>query len=106
MIEVLTPPAQPFHQEPDMFATSQSQAPCDAALRQEVPTEEPEAVQWQAVQLIKVGEHVRRSPTAHRTFTRGKYDQSLKRYQLHDCDDINRSVWVRKNTNLVVGFTY
>lgn len=88
-----------------MFATVQTQAPSDVAPCQIVPTEEPEAV-WRPVEQIKVGEYVRRSPTAHRTFTRGKYDQGERRYQLHDCDDVNRSIWVRKGTNLVVDFTY
>lgn len=84
-----------------MFAT----APSDVASPTEVPAEEPPAT-WAAIESIKVGEYVRRSPTAHRTFIRGKYDQRERRYELRDTEDLNRSIWLRKGTNLVVGFTY
>lgn len=59
-----------------------------------------------AVESIKRGEFVRRKPDATKTYTRGEYDASSKRYSLVDCDDANREVWVKKGTKLFVGFSY
>ncbi len=58
------------------------------------------------VEAIKRGEFVRRNPEATKTYQRGEYDKATKRFSLVDCDDINREVFVKKGTKLVVGFTY
>ena len=67
------------------------------------PTEHAEA---KPVESIKIGEFVRRKHDATKTFRRGAYDPSSKRYSLIDCDDTNREVFVKKGTPLYVGFTY
>jgi hypothetical protein len=41
-----------------------------------------------------------------RTYMRGDYDRSTKRYELIDCDDVCRAVYVKHGTTLCVGFTY
>lgn len=58
------------------------------------------------VESIKKGEYVRRKADANKTYVRGSYDPSTKRYSLEDADDMNREVWVKKGTKLFVGFTY
>jgi hypothetical protein len=60
----------------------------------------------QTVETIKLGEYVKRKEDSVKTFKRGSYDASAKRYSLVDCDDINREVFVKRGTLLVVGFTY
>ena len=62
--------------------------------------------QLAAVETIKQGEVVRRKPDAQKTYQRGEYDKASKRYSLVDCDDANREVFVKKGTQLFVGFSY
>lgn len=57
------------------------------------------------VEEIAKGEFVRRK-VGGKTFQRGSFDRSTRRYSLVDCDDVNREVWVKKGTLLHVGFTY
>lgn len=59
-----------------------------------------------AVESIKRGEFVRRSADAKKTYQRGAFDPSTRRYSLTDCDDVNREVFVKKGTKLFVGFSY
>lgn len=62
--------------------------------------------QFAAVETIKQGEYVKRKPDARAVYTRGAYDHSERKYELHDTEDMNRSVWVKRGVKLVVGFTY
>lgn len=55
---------------------------------------------------VPKGEFVRRKPDARTTYKRGEYDRSTKRYELIDCDDINRAVYLRGDALVYVGFTY
>ncbi len=58
------------------------------------------------VEQIKQGDYVKRKDTALATYVRGAYDKASKRYELTDTSDCNRSVYVKKGTELCVGFTY
>lgn len=58
------------------------------------------------VQRIPQGEYVKRKPDARKVYRRGEYDQSTKRYALQDTEDMNREVYVKRDTKLYVGFTY
>jgi len=58
------------------------------------------------VQSIAKGEYVRRNADTTKTYQRGEYDRSTKRYSLIDCDDCNREIFVKAGTVLFVGFTY
>lgn len=57
------------------------------------------------VQALK-GEYVKRSPEAKKVYRVEGYDRALKRWELSDCDDINRTVYVKPGTLLFAGFTY
>lgn len=63
-------------------------------------------MQQAKVEAIKKGEFVRRNATTTKTYKRGDYDRSTKRYSLEDCDDVNREIYVKAGTMLVIGFTY
>jgi hypothetical protein len=63
-------------------------------------------MQAQTVEKIKNGEYVRRTESTQKTYIRDGYDSSSKRYTLTDCDDINRTITVKKGTSLFTGFTY
>ena len=52
------------------------------------------------VENIKKGTLIKRSATAKKTFTRGNYCQSSKRYELQDYDDISNCIYVKKGTTL------
>ena len=58
------------------------------------------------VETVKQGEYVRRKATTTKTYIRGGYDRTAKRFELVDCDDVNRTVMVKRGTILCVGFTY
>jgi len=55
---------------------------------------------------IKKGEFVRKKLGSRKTYTRGDYDRSYKVYELHDEDDISRSIHVKKDALLWVDFEY
>lgn len=65
-----------------------------------------ESLGLQAVEVIRPGEYVRRTEHAKKTYIRAAYNPSTRRYTLADCDDINRTIEVKKGTTLHVGFTY
>lgn len=58
------------------------------------------------VQDIPKGEFVRRKADAKKTYTKGSYCKFSKAWELHDESDISRSIFVKKNTILFVGFEY
>lgn len=58
------------------------------------------------VEAIRKGEYVRRNATTMKTYKRGDYDRSTKRYALISCDDVSREIYVKAGTMLVIGFTY
>ena len=58
------------------------------------------------VEAIGKGEYVRRNATTTKTYKRGEYDRTAKQFELIDCDDISRTVMVKRGTILHVGFTY
>lgn len=68
------------------------------------------------VEDIKKGEYVRKiklNPQdgyevigQSKTYIRGAYEPSLKKYSLIDFDDTSREVFVKKGTQLLVEFTF
>lgn len=58
------------------------------------------------VETIGKGEYVRRNATTTKTYKRGDYSRTTKRFELVDCDDINHTVMVKRGTILYVDFTY
>ncbi len=60
----------------------------------------------QKVEDIKVGEYVKRKPDARKVYKRGEYIRAEQRYELQDCDDHCRYIYVKKGTELDTGFDY
>jgi hypothetical protein len=58
------------------------------------------------VENIKQGEYVRRSREAQKTYIRGEFDRTSKRYSLTDTADVNREIFVKSGTLLFVGFEF
>lgn len=63
-------------------------------------------MQFQNVEIIKQGDYIRRNESTAKTYIRGSYDQSTKRYSLIDSEDTSREIFVKKGTLLFIGFTY
>jgi hypothetical protein len=58
------------------------------------------------VQDLPVGEYVRRKADSSKVYKRGAYDRSSRTYELEDCSDCSRSIYVKRGTILFYGFTY
>lgn len=61
------------------------------------------------VEQIKQGEFVRKIISGKEgiaTYVRGAYDATYRRYTLQNTEDMNREVFVKRGTQLAVGFTY
>jgi hypothetical protein len=58
------------------------------------------------VQDLPLGEYVKRKADSVKVYKRGPYDRSTGTYQLDDCSDISRAIYVKRGTILFFGFTY
>ena len=66
--------------------------------RDESPTTRP-------VEALK-GQYVKRKADARKVYKVAGYCPINKAWQLDDCDDISRCIYVKKGTTLVCGFDY
>jgi hypothetical protein len=58
------------------------------------------------VEDLPLGEYVRRKADSSKVYKRGAYDRSTRNYELEDCSDCSRSIFVKRGTVLFYGFTY
>ena len=58
------------------------------------------------VEDLPLGEYVRRKADSSKVYKRGAYDRSTRSYELEDCSDCSRSIYVKSGTILFYGFTY
>jgi hypothetical protein len=63
-------------------------------------------IQSSPVEKLPLGEYVKRKADSSKVYKRGAYDRSSGSYELEDCSDISRSIYVKKGTTLFFGFTY
>lgn len=63
-------------------------------------------VSIRSINLVKLGDYVKRSAEATKVYTRGSYDRASNRYSLIDTDDISREVWVKGSAVVYLGFEY
>lgn len=62
-----------------------------------------------ALRECRKGEYIRRlnaHGTGQKTYKRGEYDRSSRKYELIDCDDTNRTIWLGGHLLVAVDFTY
>ncbi len=52
------------------------------------------------------GDFFRRKSDSVKTYTRGDYVRSEKRFECNDEDDISRALYLKGSTTVWVGFTY
>ena len=65
-----------------------------------------DGIEARPVESVSLGEFVKRDPSSSKVYKRVSYDQSSKKYQLDDCEDCSRAIYVKKGTPLFIGFTY
>ena len=58
------------------------------------------------IEDVKRGDFIRRTMVTRKTYRKGGYDRTEKRYANMDCDDISRSIYLKKGTIVYTGFTY
>lgn len=58
------------------------------------------------VKQTKFGEYVKRKADSNAVYIRKSYDKSTNKYELQDASDINRFIYLKGSTPVVVGFTY
>ena len=55
---------------------------------------------------VRRGEFLRRKLDSKKTYTRGEYDRSYKRYRCDDWGDINRDIMLKGSQLVWVGFDF
>ena len=55
---------------------------------------------------VKPGDFVKRKADSKAVYIKGAYDKTTKSFELTDTDDINRSVYVKSDKIVFIGFTY
>lgn len=59
-----------------------------------------------AIQHVTKGDYVKRKTDSKAVYIKGEYDRSSKAYEMHDTDDINRTIYIKADKVVVIGFTY
>jgi hypothetical protein len=55
---------------------------------------------------VKPGDFVKRKLDSKKVYRKGSYDKTTKSFELMDVEDICRSIFVKADKPVVVGFTY
>lgn len=61
---------------------------------------------FQTVENIMIGEFVKLKADSKKVYTRGKFNQSTRKYELTNFADISDIKEVKKGNNLLIGFTF
>ena len=59
-----------------------------------------------ALRNVKPGDFVKRKLDSNKVYRKGSYDRTTKSFELHDVEDICRTIFVKADKPVVVGFTY
>lgn len=62
--------------------------------------------QMMTLRNVKPGDFVKRKLDSNNVYRKGSYDRTTKSFELHDVEDINRTIFVKADKLVAVGFTY
>ena len=62
--------------------------------------------EWYKLSSLKKGEYVRRQQFSKKIYRKGDYDRGMKAYEMHDTEDISRSIYCKANAQVYAGFLY
>ena len=65
-----------------------------------------ESLQQIKLRDVPRGVFLRRKPDAKKTYTRGEYDRTYKRFRCDDWDDISRDILLKGDALVWVGFDF
>lgn len=55
---------------------------------------------------VKPGDYVKRKADSKAVYIKGAYDKTTKSFELRDVEDICRSIFVKADKTVFIGFTY
>ena len=58
------------------------------------------------IEDLELGEYFKRKESSKKVWTRQEYDRSEKKYECHDESDISGFMYLKKGTQVYVGFDY
>jgi len=72
------------------------------------PTKENRVLDHEATKPVQElrGEYVKRKPDAKKVYIVNGYCRVSRRWELTDCDDVSRCIYIKTGTLLFAGFTY
>jgi len=59
-----------------------------------------------AINKAPKGEYIKRKADSVKVYRLGSFDRALKRWEVIDCDDISRCLYLKSSTIVFIGFTY
>ncbi len=59
-----------------------------------------------ALKNVKPGDYVKRKADSKAVYIKGAYDKTTKSFELRDVEDICRSIFVKADKTVFIGFTY
>ena len=62
--------------------------------------------QMMTLRNVKPNDFVKRKLDSKVVYRKGTYDRTTKSFELIDCDDVCRTIFVKADKPVVVGFTY
>jgi hypothetical protein len=62
--------------------------------------------QMMTLRNVKPNDFVKRKLDSNKVYRKGTYDRTTKSFELLDVEDICRSIFVKADKPVVVGFTY
>lgn len=61
---------------------------------------------WYRIKDLPKDTYIQRKMFSKKVYRKGAYDRVMKAYEVHDTDDISRSMYVKANTEVWAGFLY
>jgi hypothetical protein len=58
------------------------------------------------IKNVKPGDYIKRKADAKSVYIKGAYIKSLKGFECTDADDINKTIVIKSDKTVFVGFTY
>lgn len=58
------------------------------------------------IKNVKPGDYIKRKADAKAVYVKGEYCRTSKAFECYDADDINKTIMIKSDKLVFVGFTY
>ena len=58
------------------------------------------------IKSVKPGEYIKRKADSKAVYVKGEYCRTSKAFECYDADDINKTIMIKSDKIVFVGFTY